>query len=151
MAASAAALLKCDPLGSSPTTEGADVKAAFIVPILIVGSHLSARAQTPVEPTVEQRPQLVDGSCRLPEFPAGREAPRAPATVTIEFVIGPGGTADSASLRILAAPDSLLAAMARAMILSCRYVPGKIGGQPVRTRSQQAVTFPPGSEARPSS
>ena len=61
--------------------------------------------------------------------------------VTLRFVVDTLGRAEAGSVEIVEAPDSVLAAAARVMVIGARFEPGRSAGHRVRVRVRQNVTF----------
>lgn len=76
-----------------------------------------------------------------PVYPPTLKNAGVEGSVTIEFVIGSNGQADSASVQILASDFQAFGEAARDAVLRSRFRPGRSNGQPVRVRVRQMVRF----------
>lgn len=82
-------------------------------------------------------PQLIS---RGPQVtPAGMDG--VAARVEMEFIVGVNGKAEPASVRIISSTAKVFEEPAKQMILKSVFKPGMMGGQAVRTRVRQVVSF----------
>jgi TonB family protein len=96
----------------------------------VVGQDSLSRVEPPVPI------QLAD-----PLYPSSLKAAGVEGSVTIEFVIGTNGSADSSSVQIIAADFDAFGESARDAVLQSRFRPGRSNGVPVRVRVRQMVRF----------
>ncbi len=94
-----------------------------------------------LEAVVEERPDMIQGTCILPRFPVVLQQAGIEGRVLIEFVIDTLGRAERGSLRVINSPHQLFEAPARETVLSCRFRAGRISGRAVRVRVQQPINF----------
>jgi protein TonB len=94
-----------------------------------------------LEAVVEERPDLVQGTCTLPRYPEILRQAGVEGRVLIELVIDTVGRPERGSLRVLTATHQLFEAPARETAASCRYRPGRIQGRAVRVRVQVPINF----------
>ena len=94
-----------------------------------------------MEAVVEERPEVVQGTCVSPAFPEMLRQAGIDGRVLFEFVIDTLGRAERNSIRTVSTSHPLFEAPARQAVLSCRFRPGKIQGRAVRVRVQQPVNF----------
>ena len=94
-----------------------------------------------MEAVVEERPDLITGSCNQPVYPEMLRQAGIDGRVMFEFVIDTLGRAERASFRTVSTSHPLFEAPARAAVLSCRFRPGRIQGRAVRVRVQQPINF----------
>jgi Gram-negative bacterial TonB protein C-terminal len=78
---------------------------------------------------LSERPQLI-----RQRLPPGLLRSDIQGAVRLSFVVDTTGHVEAASLGIVNAPDSALAHVARQLLLSSLYTPGRIYGTPVRVR-----------------
>ncbi len=76
-----------------------------------------------------------------PVYPASLKAAGVEGSVTIEFVVGVTGMADSSSIKVIAAEFEAFGQAARAAVLLSRFRPGSSFGHPVPVRVRQMVRF----------
>jgi TonB family protein len=96
----------------------------------VVG-HDSLRAGTPPQPLL-----LAD-----PVYPPSLKAAGVEGGVTIEYIVGTNGLADSASIRVIAADFEAFGKAAAGAVLRSQYRPGSTNGHPVAVRVRQMVRF----------
>jgi periplasmic protein TonB len=77
----------------------------------------------------------------VPRYPSLLEQAGIPGVVAIQFVIGPQGRVEPASLEILASTDSAFVGPARETILGSSFRPARFHGQVVRQLARQTVRF----------
>jgi protein TonB len=94
-----------------------------------------------MEAVVEERPEVVAGSCIAPRYPEILRQAGIEGRVLIEFVIDTLGRAERGSLRVVNSQHQLFESPAREAVLSCRFRPGRISGRAVRVRVQQPINF----------
>jgi periplasmic protein TonB len=94
-----------------------------------------------LEAVVEDRPEMIQGTCTPPVYPPILQQAGVEGRVLAEFVIDTLGRAERASLRFVSSTHELFQAPARNAILSCRFRPGRISGRAVRVRVQQPINF----------
>jgi protein TonB len=94
-----------------------------------------------MEAVVEERPDLIQGTCIQPRYPEILRQAGIEGRVLIEFVIDTLGRAERAGLRVINSAHQLFEAPARETVLSCRFRPGRIQGRAVRVRVQQPINF----------
>ena len=94
-----------------------------------------------MEAVVEERPELIQGTCTQPVYPAMLQQAGIEGRVMFEFVIDTLGRAERSSFRTISTTHQLFEAPARAAVLSCRFRPGRIQGRAVRVRVQQPINF----------
>ena len=94
-----------------------------------------------MEAVVEERPDLIQGTCTNPVYPAMLQQAGIEGRVMFEFVIDTLGRAERSSFRTVSTTHPLFEAPARAAVLSCRFRPGRIQGRAVRVRVQQPINF----------
>ena len=82
-------------------------------------------------------PSLVSAGPQV--TPAGMDG--VAARVELEFIVGTNGRVEPGSVTVLSSTSKVFEEPARQMILKSVYRPGQMGGQPVRTRVRQGVTF----------
>ena len=92
-----------------------------------------------------QRPFLTDSiaSAQFPlRTPVGcqRQIPSM-GQVLLEFVIDTLGHVEPGSIVVMRASDSTLVPLAKQILITCRYVPGRINGHFVRSGVGRFVTF----------
>ena len=94
-----------------------------------------------MEAVVEERPEVIQGTCIPPQYPAILQQAGIDGRVMIEFIIDTLGRAERNSLRVVSTAHDLFVAPARNAVLSCRFRPGRISGRAVRVRVQQPINF----------
>jgi protein TonB len=94
-----------------------------------------------LEAVVEERPDMIAGTCIQPRYPVVLQQAGIEGRVMIEFVIDTLGRAERNSLRVVRSDQQLFEAPARETVLSCRFRPGRIQGRAVRVRVQQPINF----------
>jgi protein TonB len=94
-----------------------------------------------LEAVVEERPDMIAGTCVQPAYPEILRQAGVEGRVMVEFVIDTLGRAERSSVRIIRSDNQLFDAGARATVLSCRFRPGRIQGRAVRVRVQQPINF----------
>ncbi|HEY2805266.1 MAG TPA: TonB family protein [Gemmatimonadales bacterium] len=94
-----------------------------------------------MEAVVEERPELIPGTCISPSYPPVLQQAGIEGRVLVEFVIDTTGRAERASLRTVSTSHPLFEAPARTAVMSCRFKPGRIQGRAVRVRVQQPINF----------
>jgi protein TonB len=94
-----------------------------------------------MEAVVEERPEVVAGTCIQPRYPEILRQAGIEGRVLMEFVIDTLGRAERGSLRVINTQHDLFNGPARDAVLSCRFRPGRIQGRAVRVRVQQPVNF----------
>jgi len=127
--------------------------ASIVTVALLAARPVAAVGQTPTLVVVDQPPQQIAGTCKPPAYPEILRQAGIEGTVALEFVIGLDGVPDSASLRVTQTSHPLFVTPARTALLTCRYQPGRAGGQPIRTLSSQIINFrlarPDSTRSRP--
>ena len=90
-----------------------------------------------------------------PSYPARLRQQKVSGTVMAQFVVGPDGTADLSTFRVLQSPHDLFTAAVRNALPKMRFEPAEIGGRRVKQLVQQpfvfAVETPSSSMLRPRS
>lgn len=76
-----------------------------------------------------------------PVYPSTLKAAGIEGSVTIEFVVATDGSADSSSVKVIAADFEAFGLAARDAVLKSRFRPGRVNGAPVRVRVRQMVRF----------
>ena len=112
--------------------------------LLITSPTLLAAQQPPAEvpaDSVDERPVLLDSACLAAAHPDILRQAGIEGRVLVQFVVDTSGAADSASVRVLSSSHRLFERPARAAMATCRYRPGRRGGQAVRVRMVQPVNF----------
>lgn len=94
-----------------------------------------------MEAVVEERPELVQGTCVLPVYPEMLRQAGIDGRVLLEFVIDTLGRAERSSIRTISTSHALFEGPAKASVQTCRFRPGKIQGRSVRVRVQQPINF----------
>ncbi len=94
-----------------------------------------------MEAVVEERPDVIAGTCVPPAYPPVLQQAGITGRVLIEFIIDTTGRAERGSLKTISTSHPLFEAPARAAVMSCRFKPGRIQGRAVRVRVQQPVNF----------
>jgi len=94
-----------------------------------------------LEAVVEERPDMIQGTCIQPRYPEILRQASIEGRVVIEFVIDTLGRAERAGLRVIRSDHQLFEAPAREAVLSCRFRAGRISGRAVRVRVQQPINF----------
>jgi len=94
-----------------------------------------------LEAVVEERPEVVAGTCISPRYPSVLQQAGIEGRVLIEFVIDTLGRAERTGLRVVRSDHQLFEAPAREAVMSCRFRPGRIQGRAVRVRVQQPINF----------
>jgi protein TonB len=94
-----------------------------------------------LEAVVEERPDLLQGSCRELRYPEILRQAGIEGRVLVEFIIDTLGRAERGSIRIVNSPHQLFEAPSREVVASCRFRPGRISGRAVRVRVQQPINF----------
>jgi len=94
-----------------------------------------------MEAVVEERPEVIQGTCIQPRYPEILRQAGIEGRVTIEFVIDTLGRAERNSIRIINTAHDLFVAPAREAVMSCRFRAGRIQGRAVRVRVQQPINF----------
>jgi protein TonB len=105
------------------------------------GSGPVVTDQPYMEAVVEERPELVQGTCVQPVYPAMLQQAGIEGRVLLEFVIDTLGRAERGSIRTISTSHPLFEAPAKASVPTCRFRPGKIQGRSVRVRVQQPINF----------
>jgi protein TonB len=94
-----------------------------------------------MEAVVEERPELVQGTCVLPVYPEMLRQAGIDGRVLLEFVIDTLGRAERGSIRTISTSHPLFEGPAKSSVQTCRFRPGKIQGRSVRVRVQQPINF----------
>lgn len=94
-----------------------------------------------MEAVVEERPDVIAGTCVPPAYPPVLQQAGITGRVLIEFIIDTTGRAERNSLKTISTTHPLFEAPARSAVLSCRFKPGRIQGRAVRVRVQQPINF----------
>jgi protein TonB len=94
-----------------------------------------------MEAVVEERPEVIQGTCINPRYPEILRQAGIEGRVTVEFVIDTLGRAERNSLRIINSAHQLFDTPAKEAVLSCRFRAGRIQSRAVRVRVQQPITF----------
>jgi hypothetical protein len=84
---------------------------------------------------VRDRPAPVENSCMVP-----RSAPPH-GEVHFEFVIDTLGRVEPTTIVLMRTTDSTIVPLAREILISCRYVPGRMNGRRVRSGVGRIVHF----------
>ena len=105
------------------------------------GTGPAVTDQPYMEAVVEERPEVIAGTCISPRYPEILRQAGIEGRVTIEFVIDTLGRAERNSLRIINTGHDLFVAPAREAVMSCRFRAGRILGRAVRVRVQQPINF----------
>jgi TonB family protein len=90
---------------------------------------------------VETAPSLVEGSCTTPAYPEALNQARIDGHVLIEFIIDTTGHVEEQTLNVIHTTHPAFVQPAALAVLTCRFLPGRINGIPVRVRVQQPVNF----------
>ena len=90
---------------------------------------------------VEERPEVVPGSCLAPRYPEILRQAGLEGSVGLAFVIDTLGRVERGTLRVLRSPHLMFEGPAREAVLSCRFRPGRLQGRAVRVPVQQSVVF----------
>jgi TonB family protein len=93
------------------------------------------------ETAVEQRPQVIPGSCLAPTYPVQMRAARIEGRVLLQSVVDTLGRIEPSSIVVLQSTHQLFASAARRALLTCRYRPGRFGGRSVRVRIETPYSF----------
>jgi TonB family protein len=80
-------------------------------------------------------------SCRPAMYPLEMREIGAEGAATLEFIIDTTGIVDSASIRVVAADLPAFARVARQALRTCRFVPARAAGRPVRMRARSVYRF----------
>jgi protein TonB len=94
-----------------------------------------------MEAVVEERPEVVAGTCIQPRYPEILRQAGIEGRVLMEFVIDTLGRAERGSLRVINTQHELFNGPAREAVVSCRFRAGRIQGRAVRVRVQQPINF----------
>ncbi len=94
-----------------------------------------------MEAVVEERPEVIAGTCIAPRYPEILRQAGIEGRVTMEFVIDTLGRAERGSIRMVNTAHDLFVAPARETVISCRFRPGRISNRAVRVRVQQPINF----------
>lgn len=89
------------------------------------------------DPEVDEKPRLMPCGRNWGTFtvPEGADAlATISGSALLEFVIGTNGRADGATARILSTDNQLVARELLTSYMGCRYVPGRVLGEPVPVR-----------------
>ena len=76
-----------------------------------------------------------------PEYPGMLRSQGTTGTVMAQFVVGPDGTADVSTFRILGSPHDLFSAAVRNALPKMRFTPAEVGGRKVKQLVQQPFVF----------
>ena len=76
-----------------------------------------------------------------PRYPSFLEQAGIPGVVSVQFVIGPQGRVEPASVEVIASTDSAFVAPARETILGSAFRPARFRGQTVRQLARQTIRF----------
>jgi protein TonB len=93
------------------------------------------------EAAVEQRPQVVAGSCANPTYPVQMRAARMEGRVVLRFVVDTTGRIEPASVVVLQSTHQLFESAARRALLTCRYRPARFANRPVRVWVETPYNF----------
>lgn len=94
-----------------------------------------------MEAVVEERPELIQGSCTQPVYPEMLRQAGIDGRVMFEFVIDTLGRAERASFRTISTSHPLFEGPAKSAVQTCRFRAGRIQGRAVRVRVQQPINF----------
>ena len=95
-----------------------------------------------MEAVVEERPEVISGSCIPPRYPEILKQAGIEGHIMVEFIIDTLGRAERGSLRVVQnGGQQLFEAPAKEAVQSCRFRPGRISGRAVRVRVQQPINF----------
>jgi len=90
---------------------------------------------------VEERPEVVPGSCLTPRYPEILRQAGLEGSVQVSFVIDTLGRVEPGTLRVLRSPHAMFEGPAREAVLGCRFRPGRLQGRAVRVPVQLPVVF----------
>jgi TonB family protein len=123
-------------------------RIAIVAGALLVAGSAQLRAQgaqsTPEvfsASELEERPQLVAGSCQAPSYPASLRAARMEGRVLLQFIVDAEGRVEPGSVRTIQSTHSAFDDAARRALLTCRYRPARANQQPVRALVQSPISF----------
>lgn len=128
---------------------GGPLRLTFVVfaIIALLGQRAAAQDSTAVrDSTHGQPPALIPGSCFPPRYPPDL-VPRygyRPIHLILSFVIDTTGRIERNTIEADSATSNEFIEPAIQNVLSCRYLPGRVNGHPVRSRVRQPVNFLPG-------
>jgi TonB family protein len=83
-----------------------------------------------------------------PVYPADLKARGVTGRVIAQFVVGPDGTPDVGTFKVLASDDDLFSASVRAALPQMRFTPARVGGHVVKQLVQQPFVFDAAAQAR---
>jgi TonB family protein len=76
-----------------------------------------------------------------PDYPRELQQAGAPGQVELEYIVGSDGRPEPASITVVSATEPGFGTEATKAIRNALFHPGVKGGQPVRTRVKQLMTF----------
>jgi TonB family protein len=119
------------------------LRAPLVVLFLVAPLGLNAQQPTEAVPanSASPAPSLIDSACLVPVHPQILREAGIEGRVLVGFVVDTTGAVEPSTVRVLSSSHKLFEAPARAAVSTCRYVPGRAAGRPVRVRMQQAVNF----------
>ena len=88
---------------------------------------------------VQEKPRL--RSVPSVQYPPDAQMRGAPGNVLLSFIIGVNGFAEPASLRVVAASDSVFVPPAQRAILATKWWPGCLNGKRARVQERFAFKF----------
>ncbi len=125
------------------TLAGAIREGGTVVGSPIGGPTAPAPGEVMLPAEADRAPELAPGARCLGAYPAALRSMGVSGRAVLQFVVGPDGRVDTASVRIASSSHPAFGAAAKEGVLaaSCRYRPGEYRGQPVRVLVQQAAAF----------
>lgn len=130
----------------APCPSGRSFLRRFLVlGLIVVAAPAAAQAHADstalAESTVEQRPQVVPGSCAAPSYPVQMRAGRIEGRVVLQFVVDTTGRIEPGSIVVLQSTHRLFETSARRALQTCRYRPARFANRPVRVRVESPYNF----------
>jgi protein TonB len=121
------------------------IVALAVGALMVCASGAYAQAQPDTnavaESAVEERPEVVPGSCQNPQYPMQLRQARVEGRVLLRFVVDESGRVDPSTVSIVSATHSRFEAPARQAVVSCRFRPARMADRAVRVMVMTPVAF----------
>jgi TonB family protein len=87
------------------------------------------------------KPALIRGSCALPKYPKRLLAAEIEGYALVSFTIDANGSVIQGSERVISSTDYAFEHPSLVSIVTCKFAPAQVGGQPVPVVAREPVTF----------